>query len=168
MSFMQEWLNACNYRITEGSEYQWSCFPNGYSLDSWNGDHDGHSFTITFSREDQTVYELQAHDYARDRAYRWINPDFKAAHDQEAQERGVNANEAWEGVNYVDLELTEDFFAKMSAIYMGIDYDTRVSVPLELDDAELFQLMKMAHERDITLNQMVEDLLRLAIDQAKS
>jgi predicted HicB family RNase H-like nuclease len=40
-----------------------------------------------------------------------------------------------------------------------------VSVPLELEDELMFELMKMAHEQDITLNEMVEQLLRRVIDE---
>lgn len=41
--------------------------------------------------------------------------------------------------------------------------DGRSTVEIELDREEWYQLMIMAHERDITLNQMVELLLRQAI-----
>jgi hypothetical protein len=161
-------MKACEYRITEGSEHQWQCYGSeAYSLDSWNGRQDGHSFTVTFDKQDQTVYELQAHDYEHNRAYRWIDPDYKPEHDSEAMSRGVNANEAWDDLKYVDLETTEDFFDKMSAIYAGRDYDTRVQVPLDLEDDLLFDLMKMAHERDITLNQMVEEVLLRVIEEQK-
>jgi predicted DNA-binding ribbon-helix-helix protein len=44
------------------------------------------------------------------------------------------------------------------------DLDGRASVELELDREEWYQLMMMAHERDITLNQMVELILRQAIE----
>ena len=39
----------------------------------------------------------------------------------------------------------------------------RATVEIDLDREEWYQLMMMAHERDITLNQMVEQLLREAI-----
>ena len=35
----------------------------------------------------------------------------------------------------------------------------RVNVDIDLNDEELFTLMKMAHERDITLNQLVNNIL---------
>jgi hypothetical protein len=38
-------------------------------------------------------------------------------------------------------------------------------VPLTLGDDEMFELMKMAHEQDITLNELVERLLRRVIDE---
>jgi predicted HicB family RNase H-like nuclease len=38
------------------------------------------------------------------------------------------------------------------------------TVELNLDKEMLFDLMLMAHERDITLNQLVEDVLRFYIE----
>lgn len=37
--------------------------------------------------------------------------------------------------------------------------DGRATVEIDLDREEWYQLMMMAHERDITLNQMVEQIL---------
>jgi predicted HicB family RNase H-like nuclease len=51
------------------------------------------------------------------------------------------------------------------SIKAGEDYDTRVSVPLELEDELMFELMKMAHEQDLTLNEFVEQLLRRVIEE---
>jgi hypothetical protein len=95
-----------------------------------------------------------------------INPDYKADYDAEVDERGTSANEAWDDVNYVDLESDDDFIQKGLAIKEGEDYDTRVSVPLDLPDDVLFELMKQAHERDITLNELMEDVIRAACDEA--
>jgi hypothetical protein len=110
------------------------------------------------------VYEVSAYDYKRERAYRLINPDYKDAHSKEAKHRDVLENQAWDDVNYVDLDVDDDFIQKALAIVADEDYDTRVKVPLTLDDSELFELMKMAHDRDITLNQMVEQVLQTVID----
>ena len=166
MITIKDWMELSNYRITEGSDYCWQCYGrNAYMLDSWNGEQDGFSFCIIFSTKDQTVYEAQAHDYVHNRAYRMVNPDFVKKMKKEAKDRGVNKNEAWDDVDYVDLEEVDDFIQKCLAIRAGEDYDTRVSVPLELPDETMFQLMTMAHERDVTLNQFVEELLRIAIAQ---
>ena len=37
--------------------------------------------------------------------------------------------------------------------------DNRVNLPIELTDEEWYTLMRMAHDRDITLNQLVNQLL---------
>jgi hypothetical protein len=75
---------------------------------------------------------------------------------------------AWDGVDYVDLEVDDDWIQKALAIKEDRDYDHKVTVPLELSDDEIFRLMKMAHERDITLNQFVEELLWEAINREKT
>lgn len=165
MITMKEWMELVGYRITEGSAYGWQCYgPDAYALDSWNGEHDGHSFSVIFDTKDQTVYEVQAHDYVHNRAYRMVNPDFAKKMKKEAKRRDVNKDEAWEDVNYVDLDVDDDFIQKCLAIRKGEDYDTRVSVPLELEDDQLFDLMKMAHEQDLTLNQLVENILRQVVE----
>ena len=161
MITMKEWMELIGYRITEGSAYCWQCYgSNAHCLDSWNGEQDGHSFTVIFDTKDQTVYEVQAHDYVHNRAYRMINPDFQKKYKKEAKHRDIDKNNAWDDVNYIDLEVDDDFIQKCLAIQAGEDYDTKVSVPLELEDDKMFELMRMAHEQDITLNQLVENILR--------
>ena len=166
MITMKEWMEIIDYRVTEGSEYGWQCYgPNTHMLDSWNGDHDGYSFSIIFDTKTQVVYEVQAGDYLHNRAYRMINSDFQKKHHKEAKHKSALANQAWDDVNYVDLETDDDFIQKALAITAGEDYDTRVSVPVEFTDAELLKYMTLAHERDMTFNEFVEEALRVLIDE---
>jgi hypothetical protein len=75
--------------------------------------------------------------------------------------------QAWDDVKFVDLEVDEDWMEKAQAIVAGNDYDTRVKVPIDFTDEELLRFMMLAHERDITFNQLVEEALKNAIEQAK-
>jgi hypothetical protein len=77
-------------------------------------------------------------------------------------------NQAWDDVDYIDLETEEDFLEKLIAIANGKEYDTRVSIPVDFTDEELLKYMKLAHERDMTFNALVEEALRHAIDNAKA
>jgi hypothetical protein len=45
-------------------------------------------------------------------------------------------------------------------MFNGESFDTRISIPVELDDDTLLKLTMEAHKRDITLNKMIEELLR--------
>jgi hypothetical protein len=165
MLTIKEWMEVADYRITEGSDYQWQSYgPNAYIMTSWNGENDGYSFCIYFDTKTQVVYEVQAHDYNNERAYRIVNPDFLEARADEADERDVDNNIAWDDLAYVELEEDDDFIQKCLAIKSGEDYDTRVSVPLNLPDDVLFDLMKLAHSQDITLNELVEGVLEDAIN----
>ena len=120
---------------------------------------------MIFDTKTQVVYEVQAHDYVHQRAYRMINPDFQKKNKKEAKRRDIDKNNAWDDVDYVDLEVDDDFIQKCLSIKAGEDYDTRVSIPLEFSDEELLTYMKLAHDLDITLNQLVEQALREALDR---
>jgi hypothetical protein len=159
-------MEIVDYRITEGSAYGWSCYgEHPFALDSWKDHWEKNSVSIVFDTKTQTVYEATACDYQNNRAYRLINPDHVQAIQQETERRGLNYKSAWDDVEFVDLDTDQDFLEKARAIFLGQDYDTRVQVPLELDDATLFQLMKLAHESDVTLNQKVEEILREVIER---
>jgi predicted HicB family RNase H-like nuclease len=43
--------------------------------------------------------------------------------------------------------------------------DNRVTIEIDLDQDLLYQLMLRAHEHDITLNQIIERILREYLDQ---
>ena len=168
MITMKEWMELVDYKITEGSDYGWSCYgPNSYTLDSWNGVHGtgGYSFSIVFSTKSQKVYEVSMCDYTNNRAYRMINPKNQEKHRKEAEHKSVLANQAWDDVDYVDLDVLDDFIQKALAIRAGESYDTRVQVPVDFSDEELLQYMKLAHQRDMTFNELVEEALRLAISE---
>ena len=170
MITMKEWMELVDYRITEGSDYGWQCYgSNTYQLDSWNGVHDkgGFSFCITFDTKDHTVYEVQVHDYTNQRAYRMINEDFKKKHRKEAKHRNVSLDEAWDDVNYTDLEVDDDFIQKSLAIKAGKDYENTVSVPLDLPDDLLLEAAMNAHRQNITLNEYINNALRELVDEFK-
>ena len=163
MITLKNWLDVVGHRITEGATWTWNCFgADAHCLSSWNGDHNGSSFNIVFDTKTQEVYCVEAHDYARDRAYRMIAPKYAKAFQLECKVNG-SLDEAWEDVQYVDLDVEEDWLEKARAIVAGDDYDTKVQVPIDFSDEELLRYMKMAHERDMTFNAFVEEALREAI-----
>ena len=168
MITMKEWMELVDYKITEGSDYCWGCYgPNAYTLDSWNGVHGtgGYSFSIIFSTKSQKVYEVSMCDYTNNRAYRMINPKFQKKHAKEAKMRLVNLNEAWDDVDYVDLEVDDDFFQKALAIRDGEDYSTNISVPIDLPDELLMFAFKQAHEKNMTFNDFINQVLREFVDK---
>jgi hypothetical protein len=157
MLSLRDFFELIDYRITEGSDYGWQCYGgHAHAIDCAA---DNYGLTVIFDRQDQTVYEVTVCDYRNDRAYRMIDPDYAAAHGAEAQERGVDADQAWDEAKYVDLETEEDFVEKARAIIAGEDYDTRISIPIDLPEHELLELFKMAHARDMTFNEFVVEIV---------
>lgn len=157
MISLKEWMELVSHRITEGSQYCDVYGYDAYCLTSWDGRHDGYSFSIIFNCLTQKVYEVQAHDYSTNRAYRLVTPEYV--------EQVKDDNNAWDDVDYVILETDEDFIQKSRAIIAGENYDTRVMVNVEFSDEELFKYMKLAHELDITFNQLVERAVKGAMKE---
>jgi hypothetical protein len=169
MITLKEFMEVVDYRITEGSDFTWTCFgDNSYTLSSWNQEHDGYSFNITFNTQTQEVFMVESCDYKHQRAYRLINPEWVDAYNKYAErENPAYKDQAWDDVDYVDLESDDDWIQKALSIKAGEDYDTRVSVPLDFSDQDLLKYMTMAHERDMTFNEFIEEALRNALEEFK-
>ena len=162
MITIKDYMEAVQYRITDGSEYQWSCYgPNARSMEYWNGRYDGGvSVNMVYDTKTQVVYEMEAWDYAAEKEYRWIHPGYIEIYVREANERGIPYKQSIDDRQYTDLEVAEDILEKATAIAAEEEYDDRIMIQLELDDAERMMLMEMAHEADMSLNQFVEYILR--------
>jgi len=153
---------SLDHRITGGTEYLWKCYGDHARYIEYESEHA--TGTCIIDTRTQEVYEasVEFKDSER-RPYRWLNPEFKDALEAEALSRVTNVDFAWDDVKWVDLETEEDWHEKAHAIFNGEYFDERIIVPLNVSDDELFRLMKMAHEKDITLNQMMVEVLKAAI-----
>jgi hypothetical protein len=160
MITLKEFMEVVKYRITEGSDYYGDFGCPAYHFSYWNGDNDeGHSVCIVFNTENQTVISAEVCDYKNRRAYRLINPDYK--------DRSFD-DEAWDDIKWTELEADDDWIQKALAIINGEEYDTRVTIPLDISNDEFNAIAHMAHEHDITFNQMVEKILWAEINRIKN
>ena len=168
MILLKEFLEICDYKISGGSEFCWQCFgPNAYTFDAGDFEiQNNYSFQMTFDTKNQIPYCVEICDYRNNRAYRMFNPFYASKYYAEAKQRGVD-DQAWDDVYFVDIDYDEDFVQKCKAIISGEPYSTDMLVPLDMPKEELHDLMLLAHERDITLNQLVADMLDAYIIQSK-
>jgi hypothetical protein len=167
MITLKDFMECVDYKISDGSEYLWTCFgPNARSMEYWNGEHtDSITICCVFDTEDQTVYEMQAWDGRNNREYRWIHPDYVEAHKAEAKNRNVDFEQSFDDNKFIDLDVAEDMLDKASAIMYGEEYDTRIIVSLDMTASEKLMLMEMAHAADMSVNQYVEMILQAEIDR---
>lgn len=164
-NLLEQFLKAIQYRITGGSEFGWECYgPNSHHLDHDVGYGGRYSMSLIFDRVNQTAYEMNFVDEEKTLAYRWINPEFRDAYVAEAKRRNVNECEAYEGCDFTDVEIPEDVLEKITCVMRGEEYDPRVTISIELPDSGIYELMKMAHARDITLNQLMVEILEKYIE----
>lgn len=160
---------AMDHKITSSSPYGWTCWDDARYLDY---ESDYACVSVVYNTKNQTVYQAEV-SVKRDmwstdsRPYRWLNPISKDAYLAEASKRGVDPDRSWDDVKWIDLETEEDFLEKATNIFRGDEWDTRIQVPLDLEDDLILRLAMEAHKRDITLNKMVEIALQEVIDRHK-
>jgi hypothetical protein len=168
--YLEDLNETFDHRISGGDYYLWHCYPNARFLEYKSNYAD---VSAIFNTETQEVYEVHVsvdiNTWDPDiRPYRWLNPEFKDAHDTEAKNRDIDPTVAWDDVKWIDLESADDFLEKALAIFNGDDsFDKRIQVPLDLNEDEILKIALMAHKRDITLNKMVEEIIQLAIEKHK-
>lgn len=171
MITVKDYVEAIDYKITGGSEYQWRTFgDNARYLDSCDSEGAGASYSIVgvFDSISQRVYVVEAWDYIKDRVYRWVDPEYVKQYKKDHKKHDIDYKEASDTKEYIDLDVEEDILDKVRAIVAGEEYDERVKVPVDFSDEDLLQYMKLAHEMDITFNELCERALKAAIDDFES
>ena len=164
---LRDYLEAINYRITGGSDYQWTCFgPNARYLDCDDSTYASGTYSVVaiFDSETQEVYSVEAWDYTNDRTYRWIDPDYIGAYKKACKKHDVDFKNAMDDKNFIDLSVENDILSKAGAIVLGEEYDTRIQLEVDIPDEDLLQYMKLAHDLDITFNELVERAVKEAIE----
>lgn len=157
---LTDWMNITGGRVTEGSEFGYHCYGDrAYYLSFWNNKHGNAevSTSVVYDRNTFDIYEADVYDGARNQMYTWRHPEYIEAYKNEEKQYCASWHQDWPNI---ELESPDDFIEKATAIINGFDYDTRIKIPLNIDNDELFSLMTMAHERDITLNELVETVVR--------
>jgi hypothetical protein len=160
MITLEDWFKLINYRITEGYDYYYPPLGNSLlSLHSSDPDFTKYTISVIINTKDSSVSSVEACDYMNRRAYRLISPDYRKAVSIHAK-NDPHHNVAWDDVDYIDLELDEDWLKKADSIIKGVDYDNRIDLLLDLPDDTLMELFKLAHAEDITFNQLIENILK--------
>ena len=166
MTTLFDFFKAVNYKVTGASNYAWSCYGNDAVTFDFYEDNEFECSAIV-STKSQEVRELTMHDYKLNRSYRWTNPDFVEMREKEALSHGIDDSLAYDEVKFCDVEVAEDILEKMTAICKGEDYDTRITIPIDLTEQEFLNVAKAAHALDITINEFFERAIEEAIAQYK-
>jgi len=155
---LNQFLEASGYKITGGGEYCWTCYGfDAHYIDCANEELICTSF-IVFDTKTQIVYEVGVWDELNSREYVWRNPSHIASYNEEYTKRNQLNNYTPEHPA-IELDLSEDMLEKLTAIFKGEAYDTRIMVSLDLDDDTRKGLEAMALEQNITMDRLVEKIL---------
>lgn len=154
-------LKAASYTITEGSPYGWTCYsPYAHWLDLENG------ISCVFDRLTREVYELQIAGDDDSTQYRWQDPRKIEAYLRECEARQVDPNAAGEDTQYQTIESEGQAIAMVYKRSHGEGQEDSI-VQINMEDSEMLRLYNLAHERDMTLNEMVTHILIEQIERMK-
>lgn len=156
MITLDEFLVATRYMIETGSKFEWACF--GSNARWFDATIDHYEVSVIFDTETTQVYLVTFNDPKRKVVYRWMNSEMAELYVEESNFRKLNPYNFTGHDPVTDIE-DFDIMEKITAVFSGKMYDTKVAIKLNVSDDELFALMKEAHRMDITLNQLVENAL---------
>jgi hypothetical protein len=162
---LKKFLECFDYKISGGSEYQWKCFGDNARFMDFESEH-AHG-SIIFDTVNQTVYCSEVSTKEEKYQYRWLNPDFINSYRQEAIEKNIDPDIAWDNTKWTNLEVEEDFFEKANAIFNNKDFDTSIAVTLDLPDDLLLKAALNAHNKGITLNDYINEALAMLVAEYK-
>lgn len=153
MITLQQFMELVDYKISDGCPYKHTSYSDLYCL--FTADNEK-SFYVIFDSSTKKVYYAEVYDNKKDQSYLLVESGFDI---------GVERDDSYESST---LEVDDDFLEKAMAIKEGREYDHRIMTILTFTDEEWFKYAMMAHERDITLNKMIESLLTEGLEYIRA
>ena len=107
-------IDAFDYRIVDGSEYLWKCYPNARFI---NFESDAAYASVIHCTTSRVVYEVMIDSKNSDESvYRWINLNFLDAYLAECIERNVKSTIAWDEVKFTEND-PDEFLIKAVEVF---------------------------------------------------
>lgn len=158
-------------RVDEVSKELWSVYPpDSYHLILWcrEGDQDW-SVSIVFNALTFRVHEFMVWDNVNSKYYRWIAPEFKLVYYAECFERQIEPNMVIDDHEFFDSDGWEGIYhgpaMDMVMSKQAVTEEEEETIELELTDSELATIARAAHVKDITINEFINETLRIKLDE---
>lgn len=162
---LEQYIKLINFRIGDGSQFLWKCFgDNARFIDYDPLGHENFHISAVYDTKTLEIYSLEFSDYTADVDYRWFHPDYLIAYQDEERKMNID-NAGYGNIKLVNIEVVEDIVDKIECALIGVSYDPRIKVPLDLPDDVFLKLARLAHEKDITLNQLFKQVIQDSIDK---
>jgi len=117
----------------------------------------------------QTVYNVDYYRYPQDTVYRWVNRHYELSFANELFECQEDPTVTSDGMKILRCH-NKDFLLSMiqGDVFMLEDNDEEKeeyeTVALELTDSELATIARAAHAKDMTINDFINEALRIELD----
>lgn len=151
---LEDVMKVACYNVCEGSDFLPSCYGVGLKLFEFAAvDEDEEAVSCIFDPKTQIVHEITF--IAGDVPVKWVSPEFRVKN-SESKTKDGSRDFAWEGVPWTDMQDLQEILGLINDYYKGYENEQLlISVTPEIELA----LFKLAHRKDMTVNQVVEDIL---------
>jgi len=116
----------------------------------------------------QTVYRVDYHSYPRNMVLRWVNPAWEKMFAKELFERQEDPTVKYDGTQirryYTDDTIPSIIRGDMIGPSPDEEEGEYETVALELTDSELATIARAAHVKDITINDFINEALKIELD----
>lgn len=154
---IEHFLQAVNYQINESSNFLWRCFGDGVKLLDTVVLDEGISASCTFHPTTRKVFSIELWCDCVDanllkETYTWIDPEFLELYKEEHLKRGVALDDIVLPLEDILTKIRQAFRTEIETLDVNIDPELHL------------ELFKLAHERDISFNEYIVEILRKQID----
>lgn len=163
MIYLNNILQLIEFKITGGTEFLWNCFgTNARYLDSDNSEY---SISCIFDSVTQEVYKIQFYvnnsKDLMDNCF-WLNPAYRQNFLDESESRNVDPYSLDEDIAIYEFMNLHDF---ITHIRNRVGIEEMETISLDLEDDLLISLTKLAQERNVTLDVLIQNILRIQMQK---
>lgn len=157
---LSEIIKITNFKMNEENiPFLWNCFGKNARILDFNSNNLSYSVSCVFDSETQKIYEVNICS-SDSKYYRWIDENFIEIVKKEYCDKNIDFKKATDELNWIDLDNTEDVLRKVTQVIENGVCDEYVVINLDLEKDVIFNLSMLAHEKNITLNEMIVEILR--------
>lgn len=131
---LQDIITAAQFKIFEGSEYQWACYGSNARFLDFQSNFENVTASCIFDSQNQTIYEASL--YIGEKAYRWINPAFEQAMKDESFARNLDPRLFCDTSLFCDCEVPEDLIEKITDAFNTGTCTNDIVIPLLLTEEQ--------------------------------
>lgn len=155
---LEKLLYATECRISESSKYLWECYGENARIIDFAGPKEEESMiSAIFDSKTRKVFEVNIN--TQNAPIRWIDPEYIKGYQDESADKNIDFNNAWDDVEWTNLDTEESILIKIEE-----QYNTKKCiVAVDLDDATQLALFKIAHKQGISIDELVNDILKSEI-----
>jgi hypothetical protein len=157
-------LKLFDYKISDGSEFQWGCFgPNARYLDFNSDTCIQNSVSVLYDTITTKVYQMDFCCESVEGVYTWVDPKYEVAHARECLRRGIEGNK-------YQCYSKESFLTMALDAYHGRtpDTDLALDVDVDLSAGDIHQLHLIAESKGITFDELVNEVLAQELEILKN